>query len=169
MKTLKLMMLWLACLAISARAIAQQGFGNGTYFIVNLATGRALTPVDGGINSNTRLKPFKKSSMQKWNVKKYVTKGKNGKKIISYTIQNAASGLYLRPHHVPDNGNAIVSNKDAYSNFSIDADDENFIIKNNKMGGDAMYTKNTGFSDDEPWFGADEGKKESRWQFIPVE
>ncbi|WP_460766217.1 hypothetical protein [Niabella terrae] len=169
MKTLRFMTLWLACLALSASAKAQQGPEDGTYFIVNLAIGRALSPVDGGINSNTRLKNFKKGGMQKWNIRKYVAKAKNGTEIISYTFQNAASGFYLRPHHVPDNGNAIVSTKDAYSSFSIDADGENFVIKNNKMGGDAMYTKNTGFSDDEPWFGADDDEAAYRWQFIPVE
>lgn len=147
-------------------AQAQGELEDSTYFIVNVATGRALTPVDGGINSNTRLKDFKKSGMQKWKVKKYTAKGKNGKTIISYTIQNASSGFFLRPHHVPDNGNAIVSDKGAYSSYSINADEENFIIKNIKMGGDAMYTKNTGFDDDEPWFGADEDSDEYRWQFI---
>jgi len=70
---------------------------------------------------------------------------------------------------VPDNGNAIVASKDAYSSFSIDADEGNYIIKNIQMGGDAMYTKNTGFSDNEPWFSADEGEDGYCWQLIPAE
>lgn len=168
MKKLRLIFCMMLLVALSAVTRAQSGPEDGIYFIINAATGRALTPVDGGINSNTRLKDFKKSGMQKWKVKKYTAKGKNGKEIVSYTIQNVSSGFYLRPHHVPDNGNAIVSDKGVYSSFTIDADEDNYIIKNIKMGGDALYTKNTGFSDDEPWFGANEDTDGYRWQLIPV-
>lgn len=153
----------------SAATHAQKSPEDGIYFIVNVATGKALTPVDGGVNSNTRLRDFKKSGMQKWNIKKYTAKGKNGKIIVSYTVQNAASKFYLRPYFVPDNHEAILSGKDANSSFSIDADEENFIIKSNKMGGDALYSKGVSAGDDEPWFGADENKEEYRWQLIPVE
>lgn len=148
---------------------AQSGPKDGTYFIINVATGRALTPVDGGVNSNTRLKKFSKSGMQQWNIKKYTAKGKSGKIIVNYTIQNVASKFYLRPYFVPDNHEAILSDKDAGSSFSIDADEKNFIIKSNKMGGDALYSKHTGFDDDEPWFGADEKEDRYRWQFVPAE
>lgn len=149
---------------------SQNNLEDGNYFIVNAASGRALVPVDGGINSNIRLKSFNKSGMQKWTVKKHVAKGNNGNEIVSYTIRNMASGYYLRPHHVPDNGNAILSGKDAYSNFMIEPDEEeSFIIKNIKMGGDAMYSKNTGFSDDEPWFAPKEEDGNYHWQLIPIE
>ncbi|RAV27471.1 RICIN domain-containing protein [Sinomicrobium soli] len=156
-------------LTCTITAYSQSWPEEGDYFITNIATGRALAPVDAGVNSNTRLKPFHKSGMQKWAVKKYAAKGKNGKEVISYTIRHIASGFYLRPYHVPDNGNAIISGNDSYSNFTILQDGENFIIKNIQMGGDAMYSKNTGFSDDEPWFGPDEDEDGYRWQFIPAE
>ncbi|WP_346236307.1 hypothetical protein ABDK00_016115 [Niabella insulamsoli] len=162
-------LLLLLGLAAYVMAAGQSGPGDGTYFIVNAATGRAISPVDGGINSNTRLKKFNKSGMQKWIVRKYTMKGKSGKTTTTYTVKNMSSGFYLRPHHVPENGNAIVSDKDAYSNYTIQKDGKNFIIKNVKMGGDAMFTKNTGFSDDEPWFGPDEASDDFRWQLIPAE
>ncbi|WP_108424429.1 hypothetical protein [Flagellimonas amoyensis] len=70
---------------------------------------------------------------------------------------------------MPDNGNALISGNDHYSNFTIERDEGNFVIKNIQMGGDAMYSKNLGFSDDEPWFGPDGNGDGYRWQFIPVE
>lgn len=156
-------------LAAFVPAMAQPGPGDGTYFIVNVATGKALTTVDGGVNSNTRLRDFKKSGMQKWRLKKHVAKGKGGKEIASYTIQNTASGFYLRPYFVPGNHEAIVSDKDANSSFSISADGENFSIKSIKMGGDALYSKGVSAGDDEPWFAADEGEERYRWQFIATD
>jgi|SRR5690606_15381132 len=78
MKQLKFMTLGLVGLILAIPARAQKGPESGTYFIVNVATGRALTPVDAGVNSNTRLKDFKKSGMQKWTIKKQVTKGQGG-------------------------------------------------------------------------------------------
>ncbi|WP_159076396.1 RICIN domain-containing protein [Flagellimonas amoyensis] len=87
----------LLALWTSVSVNAQVGLEQGDYFIANVGTGRALTPVDAGMNSNTHLKPFNKSGMQKWTVKKYTTKDKNGNEAISYTIQHVASGLYLRP------------------------------------------------------------------------
>jgi len=169
MKQLKIFAASLLIMACSLSSRAQSGPEEGTYFIVNVATGKALTPVDGGINSNTRLKKFNKSGMQKWKIKKYTAKGKNGKIIVSYTIQNASSGFYLRPYFVPDNHEAIVSDKDGNSSFSIDADEENFIIKSNKMGGDALYSKGVNAGDDEPWLGPDEDEDGYRWQLVPVE
>lgn len=148
---------------------AQSGPEDGTYFIINVATGKALTPVDGGVNSNTRLKTFKKGGMQKWNIKKYTTKGKTGKIVISYTIQNAASKFYLCPYFVPDKHEAILSDKNVNSSMSIVTDEDNFIIKSNKMGGDVLYSKGVSAGDDEPWFGADENEEKYRWQLIPVE
>ncbi len=58
--------------------------------------------------------------------------------------------------------------KDAYSSYSIIQDGKDYIIQNNKMGGDAMFSKNTGFSDDEPWFATDAGENKYRWKLIPV-
>lgn len=138
---------------------------DGEYFIVNVATNDALTPVDVGINSNTYLKDFKKSGLQKWTLKMRILKGKNGEQIY-FTIQNTASGFYLRPYHVPSNGNAIISEKDGMCSYSIEADGEHYIIKNNKMGGDAMYVKDGGALTDTPWFAADESTDKFRWEFI---
>ncbi|MBZ4189858.1 RICIN domain-containing protein [Niabella beijingensis] len=166
LKFLTALFVFMLCAAYTQ---AQSGPEDGTYFIVNVATGRALTPVDGGINSNTRLKKFNKSGMQKWKIKKYTAKGKEGKMIVSYTIQNAASGFYLRPYFVPDNHEAILSDKDVNSSFSIEADAGSFIIKSIKMGGDALHSKNTGFDDDEPWFGPDEKEDGYRWQLVAAE
>ena len=156
-------------LATTSFTTAQSAVNDGVFYIVNIASGKALTPVDGGINSNTRLKKFNKGGMQKWKIKKYSIKGKNGKTIVSYTIQNLSSGFYLRPYFVPDNHEAILSDKDANSSFAIVEDGDNFIIKSVKMGGDAMFSKNTGFEDDEPWFGPAEDGDRYRWQLIPVE
>lgn len=169
MKHLKFIVTALCCCFLSLAAQAQSGPDDGTYFIINAATEKALCPVDGGINSNTRLKKFSKSGMQKWKVKKYVSKGKNGKTIVSYTIQNIASGFYLRPYFVPDNHEAILSDKDANSSLSIEADKENFIIRSSKMGGDALYSKGVSAGDDEPWFAPDENDDQYRWQLIAVE
>lgn len=169
MKTLKFMMLWFVCLAISVQTMAQQGPEDGTYFIVNVESGRALTPVDANVNSNTRLKQFNKSGMQKWSVKKHTTKGKNDTKIIVYTIRHLASDYYLRPYHVPDNGNAIISDNDTYSNFNIMQDGDNYVIKSIQMGGDAMYSKNMGFGDKEPWFAPNNDDDTYKWRFVPVE
>ena len=138
---------------------------DGDYFIVNVATNDALTPVDVGINSNTYLKDFKKSGLQKWTLKKRILKGKNGEQIY-FTIQNTASGFYLKPYHIPSNGNAIISEKDGMCSYSIEADGEHYIIKNNKMGGDAMYVKDGGALTDTPWFAADESTDKFRWEFI---
>lgn len=107
--------------------------------------------------------------MQKWKIKKYVAKGKNGKEIVSYTIQNAVSGFYLRPYFVPDKHEAIVSEKDGNSSFSIVPDEENYLLKSNKMGGDGLYSKGVSAGDDEPWFGTDENEDEYRWQLMLVE
>ncbi|SDC89757.1 RICIN domain-containing protein [Niabella drilacis] len=169
MKQVKHMAGLFVLLLLSIYSRAQSGPDDGTYFVVNVATGKALTPVDGGINSNTRLKKFNKSGMQKWKIKKYTAKGKSGKVIVSYSIQSASSGFYLRPYFVPDNHEAIVSDKDGNSSFSIDTDEENFIIKSNKMGGDALYSKGVSAGDDEPWFGPDENEDGYRWQLVPVE
>lgn len=148
---------------------AQASLEPGDYFITNVDSGRALTPVGNGPNSNARLRPFTKSGMQKWTVKKNITRAKDGKVTLSYTIQHASSGLYLRPYHVPDNGNAIISGSGPYGNFTLERDGGGFIIKNIGMGGDAMYSKNLGFEDDEPWFGPDAAMGTYRWQFVPME
>ena len=121
--------------------------------------------MDIGVNSNTRIKDFKKSGLQKWTLKKQIVKSENNEKVF-FTIRNAASGFYLRPFFVPDNGNAIISEKDSYCVYSIEADGEHFVIKNNKMGGDALYVKNGGTLSDEPWFSADESNDKFRWQII---
>ncbi len=136
----------------------------GEYYIVNASTGDALTPVDVGVNSNTRLKPFKKSGLQKWTIKKRIVKGTTASQVF-FTIQNTASGFYLRPYHIPDNGNAIISTKDDMCEYKIEANGNNHIIKNVKMGGDALYVKDGGALTDEPWFAADEGNEKFRWEF----
>ncbi|WP_018630640.1 RICIN domain-containing protein [Niabella aurantiaca] len=169
MKQLKHMAGLFVLLLLSVYSRAQSGPEEGTYFVVNVATGKALAPVDGGINSNIRLKKFNRGGMQKWKIKKYTAKGKNGSMIVSYTIQNATSGFYLRPYFVPDNHEAILSDKDASSSFSIDADEENFVIKSIKMGGDALYSKGVSTGDDEPWFGPNEDADGYRWQLVPAE
>jgi hypothetical protein len=142
---------------------------DGVYYIVNTETGDALTAVAAGVNSNTRVRDFKRSGMQKWTLKKRETTGKNGKLIVTWTIQHTASSFYLRPYHLPDNGNAIISEKDTYSNFTIEADEENFIIRNIKMAGDAMYAKQAGDAGDEPWFGADDNTDRYRWQLVAAQ
>ena len=159
---------------VSAVLILICGFRNpsadvtdGVYFIVNVETGEALNPVDAGVNSNVRLKDFKKGGMQKWTLKKRTTTGKNGRQIITYTIKHTSSGFFLRPYHIPDNGGAIISTTDSYGSFTIEADEENYIIKNIKMGGDALYVKNGGALPDEPWFGPDDNTDGYRWQLIP--
>ena len=100
-------------------------------------------------------------------MKKQIVKTKKGT-FVSYTLQSTASGFYLRPFHVPNNGSAIIGEKDGLCTFSIKADGENYIIKNNKMGGDAMYVKNDGYKNNEPWFANDEGNENFKWKFISV-
>lgn len=165
----KLSLLLLTGILSLSKSHAQTNPEDGTYYIVNVATGDALTPVDANINANVLLKDLKKSGMQKWEIKKYTSKSKTGKVIVSYTIRNAATGYYLRPHHVPTNGNAIASDRSNYTSFSITEDDEHFIIKNNQMGGDAMYVKNGGALSDEPWFSADEESDKYRWKLVAAE
>lgn len=171
MKTFNLIISMLFLLLTSSFQIGstlqtqQTELQTGEYFIVNVATNDALTPVDVGVNSNTRLNDFKKSGMQKWTIKKNVVKNKKRTSVF-YTIQNTASGYYLRPCHVPNNGSAIISTKDAMCSYSIKVDNKNFIIKNNKMGGDAMYVKKDGYQNNEPWFANDDGNENFRWKIV---
>ena len=131
-------MLVMLCCSLSGNA--QSAPEEGTYFIVNVATtSTALVLVGGGINSNIRIRAFNKRGRQKWKIKQHITKGKNGNKIISYTIQNASSCFYLRPNFVPDNHEAILSDNDANSSFAIVSDKVTFIVISVKMGGDVLY------------------------------
>lgn len=145
---------------------AQDGLETGTYFIVNDGTGKALTPFNTGINSICILKDFKKSGLQKWSIEKHVSKTKAGKKIISYTIQQGSDGFFLRPYHIPDNGNAMISDKDAFSSFSIESDGETYIIKNIKMGGDVLRSVNNNIREDDVSFAPDAEKTTYRWRII---
>ena len=135
---------------------------SGEYFIVNVATNQALTPVDVGVNSNTRLKVFNQSGLQKWTIKKQIINGN----IITYTIQNTSATFYLRPYFQPTNGNAIISELDDLCNYSITAEGANFIIKNNKMLGDALYVKDGGALSDEPWFAPNDNSNKFKWKFV---
>lgn len=141
---------------------------SGEYFVVNLGTGEALTPVASGVNENAYLSKFNKSGMQKWTITKKTTKNKAGKISVYYTFKHSASEFYLRPYFVPANHSGIISTSDNNSSFSISGDMESCSIKSNAMGGDAMYSKKE-YASNEAWFAPLEESDIYKWKLVPVE
>lgn len=139
----------------------------GTYFIVNSKTNEALTPNGPTAGQNVFLMPFKKSGLQKWNVKQIKTK--NG---ISYTIGlDGSDGLFLCPFPAGDHTPIITTPFGKEGSYTIKSasDNKGWYIKSLHLNGDAMqsfvYSKET---PTEIRFNPAEAADKFYWMFIPV-
>lgn len=132
----------------------------GNYYIVNLATGLAITPAMPSSGQNVFLQEFTQDGTQKWKVVPKVKK---------YNILlNGFNDLFFQPHpSVRDHTPIISLGTGGSDQFSIEATASGYwVIKN--QNGNYLQVYNTS-SDKEMRFGpVASGSKDHLWEFKPI-
>lgn len=137
---------------------------NGTYYIVQVASGKAITPK--GITQVTNeiyLDPFNRGGLQKWLIKKQT----NGR----YIFQPEGNlDLYFTTFADSPNWTAITGNKlgDTYTLKAVSGSSTYFTIHSKYYNGDALKSTIVG-GYEEIKFAPLENNDKFYWEFILVE
>lgn len=166
--TIRLGMITALCM-ITATVIAQSNNKSpktekklpaGTYYIVNVETGEAITPAMSSSGQNVFLQDFNKDGTQKW---KLVSKGKK------YNILlNGFNDLFFQAHPSVKDHTPIISLPTGGSDqYTIEATPSGYwVIKD--RNGNYLNAFNTS-TDNEMRFGAvSGGSKLHLWEFKPI-
>ncbi len=139
----------------------------GTYFMVNLSDGQALTASEAGLGQYVAMREFTKGGLQKWSVKRKIDL-KTNKPTNRYTISLAGetAGLYFQPHPVAEMQSML--NNDA-SVFVLAPVEAGFNVKSVAKNGDALRIHESPPSYTETRFAACDGSDKFLWKFIPAE
>ncbi|MBO9635373.1 MAG: hypothetical protein J7578_19860 [Chitinophagaceae bacterium] len=132
----------------------------GNYYIVNLATGLAITPAMSSSGQNVFLQEFTQDGAQKWKVVAKVKK---------YNILlNGFNDLFFQPHpSVKDHTPIISLGTGGSDQFSIEPTPSGYWVIKNQNGNylQAYITS----SDKEMRFGpVSAGSKDHLWEFRPI-
>lgn len=132
----------------------------GTYYIVNVETGHAITPAMSSSGQNVFLQDFNKDGTQKW---KLVSKGKKYNILLS-----GFNDLFFQPHpSVKDHTPIISLPTDGTDQYSIEATPSGYWVIKNQNGNflNAFITS----TDKEMRFGpVSDGGKYHLWEFRPI-
>lgn len=140
----------------------------GTYFIVNVATGLALQPLTPMAGNNVFLYPYNRGGTQRW-VLKPVLDARTRKPTGRVTIQlDGPAPLYLQPYPTPDH-TAIMGTARSASYQLRAAGDGRHEIRNHQLNGDALHAVPVAHLPTEAQFGPSNGSVSFLWDFVPAD
>jgi len=116
------------------------------------------------MGQNVFLSEYNKGGTQKWTITRRIDPVTN-KPTNRYTIRLAgeASDLNFQPHPSTSDSVPVLGTDKAV--FEVEPSQDGLLIKSVSQNGDAMFVS-TQSSGNEPHFGADDGSKKFRWNFI---
>ncbi|QEC42484.1 RICIN domain-containing protein [Pseudobacter ginsenosidimutans] len=139
---------------------AEKKLPAGTYYIVNVETGEAITPAMSSSGQNVFLQEFNKDGTQKW---KLVSKGKKFNILL-----NGFNDLFFQPHpSVKDHTPIISLPTNGSDQYSIESTPSGYWVIKNQNGNflSAFITS----ADKEMRFGpVPDGGKYHLWEFRPI-
>jgi len=140
---------------------------SGTYFIVNLSDGEALTASQAGFGQYVAMREFTKAGLQKWSLDRKIDL-KTNKPTNRYTISLAGEtpGLIFQPHPVAEMQSLLNNDK---SIMVLSPVDGGFIVKSVAKNGDALRIHEAASSYTETRFSPSDGSDKFGWKFIPAE
>lgn len=140
---------------------------SGTYYIVNLGDGEALTASEAGAGQFVAMREFNKGGMQKWTINRKIDL-KTNKPTNRYTISLAGEtkGLIFQPHPVADMQSLLSTDNSIMVLAPIDG---GFTVKSVAKNGDALRIHTAPSSYTETRFSPTDGSDNFGWKFIPAE
>lgn len=137
----------------------------GTYYIINAASNEALQPNGPSSGQNVFVVEFNRGGTQKWAIDRKIDPVTN-QPTNRYTIKLAgeAGDLNLQPHPSIGDATPIVGLEKAV--YTLEPSSDGLVVKSVSKNGDAMFLVPQSGGNAEAHFGADDGSKKFRWNFV---